>query len=152
VKRMVLLAVAALLLVSAPAGAQLNAVGPRLGISSKPDQFVMGGQLEFGPFSKSFTITPNLELGFGDDVTTVQMNADGNYHFDIQETWNPYVGMGLGLAFYDGDGGSQTEFGANIIGGLRFKLRDASAIFTELRIGIADLPDLKVVAGWNFPL
>ena len=152
-KRVVLLVVAALLLASAPTDAQLNAAGVRLGFSSNPDQFVMGGQLEFGPFSKSFTFVPSLELGLGDDITTIQLNGDGYYHFDIQgESWNPYAGMGLGLAFYDWDGGSETEFGANLIGGVRFKLQSASTIFTELRIGIADIPDFKVIAGWNFPM
>lgn len=151
--RVVLFVIAALLVASTPAAAQLNSAGFRAGISSDPDQFVMGGQLEFGPFARNFTVVPSLELGFGDNITTFQFNGDGYYHFDVRDpSWNPYVGMGLALAFYDWDGGSQTEFGANINGGVRFKLQNASAIFAELRIGIADIPELKVVGGWNFPL
>lgn len=156
-KRVVLPAIAALLLASTPAAAQLNMGGPRFGFSSDPDQVVLGGQLEFGPYDRSFTFTPNLEIGLGDDLTTIQFNADGNYHFDVGETWNPYVGAGFALAFYDWDSNgrgedSETDFGANLIGGVRFKLRNASAVFAEMRIGVADVADLKLIGGWNFPL
>ncbi|HKA25513.1 MAG TPA: hypothetical protein VKF80_11085, partial [Candidatus Eisenbacteria bacterium] len=67
--------------------------------------------------------------------------------------WNPYVGGGIGIAFFDYDNdGSDTELGVNLLGGLRFRQKNGSHLFTELRLGIGDpYPDAKVIVGWNFP-
>jgi opacity protein-like surface antigen len=158
VKRLFLLAAAALLLTSGTAAAQVSDAGGRIGFSVDPDQFAMGGQLEFGPFERNFMIVPSLELGVGDHVTTIQPNIDVDYHFDVHESWNPYAGFGLGIAFYDWGSryapfdGSDTEVGANLIGGLRFRQVDRRQIFTEMRIGVGDIPSLKILAGMNFSL
>ena len=154
----VFLTAAVLTLAAAATAAAQNQVGPRLGLSINPDQFVLGGQLTV-PFSEpNLLFAPNVEIGFGDNVTTFQVNGDVAYHFnEVGPNWNPYVGAGLGLIVIDfndnfpGDN-SDTELGVNIIGGLRFKNRSGSNLFTELRLGIGDLPDAKVMVGWNFPM
>src|SRR5262245_13859363 len=157
VKRLAV-AVAALTLVGASlASAQSTVsqeVGPRLGLSINPDQFVVGGQMQFPLDPQGLAISPSLELGVGDDVTTVALNADLYYHFDTAgPNWNPYLGGGLGIVFFDADngGGSDTELGVNIVGGLRFRQKNGSHLFTELRLGIGDIPDAKIMVGWNFP-
>lgn len=130
-----------------------TAIGPRVGVSSSPDQLVLGGQLDLGEIAPDLTLTPNLELGFGDDITVVQLNGDLHYHFLIQGSpWRPYAGGGLGIAFYDADRASDTEVGLNVILGAIVPTRSGSRFFTELKLGIADLPDLKLLVGWNFAL
>lgn len=153
----VALAVAILTLMGASlASAQSEEIGPRIGLSINPDQFVIGGQLHF-PLNdpRGLGIDPSLELGVGDDITTIQFNGDVMYHFEnAGPRWNPYVGAGLGIAFFDANngGGSDTETGVNLIGGLRFRQRSGSHLFTELRLGVADVPDAKIIVGWNFPM
>jgi hypothetical protein len=138
--------------------ASVNEIGPRVGLSINPDQFVIGGQMNL-PLENThgLAISPNIELGVGDHQTTIQLNGDLDYHFANQgPTWNPYIGAGLGIAFFnfnsDVGGGSNSEIGVNLIGGIRFHQHNGSHLFTELRVGLGDIPDAKVMVGWNFPM
>ena len=157
-QRLLLLLVAAGVLAAAPVSAQMVSIGPRLGASIDPDQFVIGGQMHFGPVADNLFVSPNVEIGFGDDITTIQLNADLHYVFTPNNQLHPYVGGGIGFAFYefdsDGQGNgddSETEVGANLVGGLRFMSSGrTSHFFTELRLGLGDVPDLKLIGGWNF--
>ena len=130
--------------------------GPRVGVSIDPDQFVFGGQLNFTDVAPHVTINPNIELGFGDDATVIALNGDGLYHFDIDNSdWSPYAGAGIGINFWSVDvpgGGdnSDTEIGLNIIVGAAVPTKSGSEFFGELRFGAGDIPDLKVMVGWNF--
>src|SRR5262245_55665014 len=80
-----------------PAAAAADALfGPRIGISSSPDQLVLGGQVECPEFAEHLTVDPNVELGFLDHVTTIALNSDFDYHFQISNSeWTPYAGLGL---------------------------------------------------------
>jgi opacity protein-like surface antigen len=135
-----------------------TAIGPRVGISTDPDQLVLGGQLDLGEIAPDLTFTPNIELGFGDDITTIQMNGDFHWHFAVQGSpWRPYVGGGIGVAHYNVDLGpfgdfSTTEVGANLIGGAIVPTQSGSRFFVEVKFGLGDLPDLKALVGWNFKL
>ena len=153
--KLLALAVATLTLTGASlASAQNNEIGPRVGLGINPDQFVIGGQMNFPLEPHGLAISPNVELGVGDHTTTIQLNADLDYHFaNAGPNWNPYVGGGIGIAFFDYDNdGSDTELGVNLLGGLRFRQKNGSHLFTELRLGIGDpYPDAKVMVGWNFP-
>ena len=152
-------AIAALVLVAPPRPAAAAAAGtefgPRIGISSDPDQMVLGGQLEFPEFAPHMTVDPNLELGFLDNRTVVSMNADFFYHFTIQNSaWEPYAGMGLGLNVTQFDSSvnrlSETNAGANLVLGAGVPTRTGNRFFGELRAGLGDIPSLKIMAGWNF--
>lgn len=151
------LAVAALTLAGATlASAQTEEIGPRVGLSINPDQFVVGGQIQF-PLTqpRGLAISPGLELGVGDNVTVIEINTDVLYHFeDAGPRWNPYVGGGLGIAFFDASHSdfSETDLGVNLLGGLRFRQSNGSHLFTELRLGVGDVPDAKILVGWNFPM
>lgn len=157
-KCLILCAALALLPVAAMAQPIATAFGPRIGVSTGPDQLALGGQLELGELAPDLTFMPNLEFGFGDNVTTVQINGDVHYHFQIQgSVWRPYVGGGIGIAFYNFDAGrfgdhSDTEVGANLIVGAIAPTRSGSRFFSELKLGVGDLPDLKLLVGWNFKL
>lgn len=143
--------------VSARADTGVLAMGPRVGFSVDPDQIVFGGQLQVGPVAPRLTFDPSLDLGFGDDVTVIAMNFDFHYHFDLRDTdWRPYVGPGIGIAFYEFDreppfrDDSETEVGGSIVVGTDVRTRGGSDFFGEFRLGVGDIPDLKLMVGWNF--
>ena len=157
-RRILLLCVLALLApAAANAAVAVTGFGPRIGISSNPDQVVFGGQMQIGDIAPSLTFDPGLEFGFGDDVTTIAFNFDLKYHFALQTSqWKPYVGLGIGVDIFSFDlppplrDESITETGGNAIIGVGVPTRAGSNFFTEARVGIGDLPDLKIMAGWNF--
>ncbi|MGH7742446.1 MAG: hypothetical protein ACRENS_10535 [Candidatus Eiseniibacteriota bacterium] len=135
------------------------AFGPRIGISSSPDQFVVGGQLMFPDFAPQLAAVPSVELGFLDHVTTIAINGDFVYHFKIQNSqWVPYAGAGAALVVtqYDSDKypntDSSTDAGMNLILGAEVPTRTGNKFFGEFRIGVGSIPSLKLIAGWNFPL
>jgi hypothetical protein len=123
-------------------------------MSVDPDQFVAGGQMFLGPLASNLYLSPSLEFGFGDDVTIVQVNGDLVYVLKESGSLHPYFGGGVGLAFADADNaGSDTNVGANLFGGLRFARGDReSHFFVEGRFGIGDLPEFKILGGWNFAM
>jgi len=128
-----------------------SGVGPRVGFSVDPDQLVLGGQMIVGEVAPNLTFDPNLELGFGDDVTVVAANFDLHYHFDVPDmTWRPYAGFGLGINFIDWDGGDETEVGGNVILGAGVPTSAGNRFFGELKFGLGDIPELKLMVGWNF--
>lgn len=153
--RRLLLAFSLCALLPAAALAQLRTgIGPRVGISVDPDQLLLGGQAIIGEIAPNVTFDPSLELGFGDEVTTLAANFDLHYHFDIENvTWRPYAGFGADIVFFDADNaGSDTEVGGGIILGAGAPTSSGNRFFGELKFGLGDVPDLKIVVGWNFKM
>ena len=155
------LALAALLAITALTAARAadagTLFGPRIGVSFDPDQLVVGGQLEFPEFAPHITVDPNLELGFFDNRTTISMNADFYYHFAVKgSSWTPYAGLGLGLNITqwasDINAESETDAGANLVGVASVPTRSGNRFFGELRVGLGDIPSVKIMAGWNFTM
>jgi hypothetical protein len=145
---------------SAHAGtAVVGGLGPRVGFSTDPDQIVFGGQLIIGEIAPSLTFDPDVEFGFGDDVTVVALNLDLHYHFAIQgSSWRPYVGAGAGINFIEVDvpppfeDVSDTEVGGNLIIGAGVPTTAGNRFFGEMKLGLGDIPDLKLLVGWNFKI
>ena len=141
-------------------GTLTSGVGPRIGFSSDPDQFLVGGQLTLGPVAPSLTFDPSLELGFGDNLTVIAVNLDLHYHFNTNTTWRPYVGAGATINWVDFDNDfygsgreSDTRAGGGIVVGVGAPTGSGNRFFTELKLGLSsDVPDLKLVAGWNFKM
>lgn len=139
---------------AAAAGSSQAAFGPRIGISTSPDQLVVGGQLVFPEFAPHVAAMPNVELGFLDNETTIALNGDLAYHFVVKSsTWKPYAGAGIALVITQPENGdSFTDAGMNLILGTDVPTRTGNKFFGEFRIGIGDISSLKVIAGWNFPM
>jgi hypothetical protein len=130
------------------------AFGPRIGISSSPDQLVVGGQLVFPDFAPQLSAVPSVELGFLDNETTVAINGDLIYHFVVRSsTWKPYAGAGAALEVSQPENGdSSTDAGMNLIVGADVPTRTGNRFFGEFRIGVGDISSLKIMVGWNFPM
>jgi hypothetical protein len=151
-------ALVALIATAASAAETVNGWGPRIGASVSPDQLTFGAQLHFGEVAPNTTLDPNLEIGVGDNQTTVQPNFDLLYHLDVTSTWKPYLGGGVGLAFVSwdehdpGEDHSATNFGVNFIAGVEAPTKGGNRFFAEARFGMGDLASVKFMAGWNFKM
>lgn len=156
-KRIFLCAMAALVLGAGAAHADTS-WGLRGGATFDPDQVHVGVHLNGGELFTDGWFIPNVEIGFGDDLTLIALNPELVYKFDRRNRshWGFYVGAGLGLNFYSWDdhGGpgdnSDTDLGLNILGGMSRRLSAGNEFFLELKLGAADSPDAKITAGFNF--
>ena len=135
-----------------PAG--FHGIGPRVGFTINPDQIHVGGHIDFGDISDNLMMLPNLEIGFGDNVTTVAPSFELDYRFRSDwGVWTPYLGGGVGPIFYSfNHGNSSSKLGLY----LQFGVGKGSSgsesghFFIEGKLGLADAPDAKATVGWTF--
>lgn len=143
---------------AAAQGIMASGIGPRVGFSADPDQLVVGGQLTFAEVAPNLSFDPNLEIGLGDDLLLFGFNFDLHYHFETNTTWRPYLGGGVGINYIDfdddrfGNADSDTEVGGQVILGAGAPTRSGNRFFGELKLGLGDVPDLKMLVGWNFKM
>lgn len=129
--------------------------GPRIGLSLNPDQVHFGAHLDFGNFARHVRFQPNVELGFGDDVKLLTLNAEVAYRFSSTwDIWTPYLGGGVGVNIASVDTGgknvSQTDMGVNLLGGIEKGLSNGDRFFIEGKVSLNDVPDAKIAVGWTF--
>jgi hypothetical protein len=135
-----------------PAG--YHGIGPRVGFTINPDQIHVGGHVDFGDLANNLMILPNIEVGFGEDLTTVAPSFELDYRFRSDwGVWTPYLGGGIGPVFYSHkNGGSSSDLGLYLQFGVA-KGRSGSHsghFFIEGKLGMADAPDFKATVGWTF--
>ncbi len=124
--------------------------GLRAGFSLDPDDFLIGGQYTFAPLSEGLYLVPSAEVGFG-DITMIAGNLDLQYRFKSSSSPKFYAGGGMTLNYFDYEGGSSTDFGGSILGGLMLpEKKNGKQIFFEVKFGLGDVPDAKFIAGLNF--
>lgn len=120
-----------------------------------PDQFYFGGHLALGPLVERLWFRPNLEIGIGNNRTTVGFNGEFTYWFPPfrNSQWSPYVGAGpaLNLIRFDEDRFGQrdtaAEGGFNILLGVGHR----NGLFAEFKVGALHSPDIKIGVGYSFP-
>jgi len=134
--------------------AGLHGIGPRVGFTINPDQVHFGGHIDFGDLAPNLMMLTNLEIGVGDNLTTVAPSFELDYRFsDDWGVWTPYLGGGLGPIFYSWKhGNNSSDFGAY----MQFGIGKGSAgnrsghFFIEGKLGLIDAPDFKATVGWTF--
>lgn len=125
--------------------------GGRAGFSVNPDQFTIGAYAKLGNVSKMFKFRPSVDFGFGDSVFSVLGNADAQVDFvDVNGSYKPFAGGGLGLAYYDFDGGDASEIGINVYGGVERNFGTYNTGYVEARVGIDEMPDFKITFGYGW--
>jgi hypothetical protein len=132
----------------------VHGIGPRVGLTINPDQFHVGAHLDLGDLTNNLMMQPNVEIGFGDNVTTVAPSFELDYRFRSDwGVWTPYLGGGVGPVFYSTKHGhSSSELGVYLQFGIG-KGRSGSQsghFFVEGKLGLADAPDFKATVGWTF--
>ena len=158
-RRILFATVVALVLVPALAFADSNVGyrgwGPRLGVTSNPDQIHFGLHMDFGNFAEHVRFQPNFELGIGDGLTLAALNFESAYRFSSSSAWSPYLGGGLGVNMWGSENRglrdhTDTDLGVNLLGGVEKSLSDGDRFFTEAKFGLDDAPDFKLTMGWTF--
>jgi hypothetical protein len=128
--------------------------GPRVGLTVNPDQVHFGGHIDFGDLADNLMILPNIEIGFGDNLTTIAPSFELDYRFRSDwGAWTPYLGGGIGPVFYSAKhGGSSSEFGlyAQFGIGKGSSRNENGHFFLEGKLGLIDAPDFKATIGWTF--
>ena len=129
-------------LFATPARAQ--GAGVRAGVQADPDQFYFGAHAETTPLIDRLTFRPNLEIGVGNDFTTLGFNFEFAYHFPSTKPWNVYVGGGPALVTARHRGASSSGGGFNLLVGVQH----SKGLFTEVKIGSVDSPSFKFGVGY----
>jgi len=122
--------------------------GLRGGLTVDPDQFYFGGHLETPPLIDRLYFRPNVEVGFGDDLTLIGANMEFVYKFPSRGGWGIYAGGGPALNVYmvDDADDSDTDAGLNLLVGVE----NSRGLFFEFKMGAVDSPDFKFGVGWTF--
>ncbi|MFH2055234.1 MAG: hypothetical protein ABIJ61_04695 [bacterium] len=132
----------------------VHGAGLRAGFTINPDQFHVGGHLDLGDLAYNLMMQPNVEIGFGDNVTTVAPSFELDYRFRSDwGAWTPYFGGGVGPVFYSTKhGNSASELGVYLQFGIGKGHAGAKSghFFLEGKLGLADAPDFKATVGWTF--
>jgi len=119
-------------------------VGLQAGLSVDPDDFLIGVHFRSRDLAENLYVVPSVEAGFG-DVTMIAGNLDAHYQFKTSSDLRPYVGGGITVNWFDFDGGSDTEVGGSILGGIDLTPK----IYFETKIGLGDVPDWKFLVGFH---
>jgi hypothetical protein len=149
-----LLAILMLGLLSAGVFAQGGA-GLRGGVSIDPEQAFIGAHFDAGPLVDRLWFRPNLELGFGDNRTTVALNGEFAYWLALADTdWRLYAGAGPSIIIYrfDSDFRPRMADRTRARGGLNFLvgMGHPGGFFGELKVGAIDSPRVKLTVGYTF--
>ena len=77
-----------------PSGASAQGgAGVRAGVSASPGQFYLGAHYDTGYLFEHLSFRPNLEVGLGDNHTTVAANFEFAYWFPVRnKPYSVYVG------------------------------------------------------------
>jgi len=155
-KKVVVLMVALCLAATAAVAGEVTG-GIRGGVTFDPDQVHVGAHLYAGEMFPHGYFVPNIEIGFGDNLTLVALNPELVYRFERVRgaDWGFYAGGGLGINFYNWDSSrhgddDDTELGLNLLGGATRGLSGGNELFFEVKFGVADSPEGKLTVGLTF--
>lgn len=155
------LGAAAAALVLCAAGSSARAVnyegwGVRGGFSSDPEQFVIGMHMQLSEIADYFRITPNVDIGFGDDLTVLTLNPDASYEVPVGGAGSFYFGGTLSLVYAkfdnapEGADDDDTDFGIAGLIGWNLPVEER-AVALDLKLGLTDeYPDLKLMVAYTF--
>lgn len=137
--------------------------GPRVGLSSDPDQVVGGVQFDLGEFTRNLRFQPSAELAVGDDMVAFFGNVMSAYYFPVKGSVTPYAGAQVTawLLDFDGDGpgnngndefddGFNTEVGLAALGGIETRFSGGTRFLAELQVELTHHPEIKLMVGWTF--
>lgn len=131
---------------ASPAYAQAS-VGPRGGVSGEPDQFHIGGHIESPDLGHRVTFRPNVEVGFGSDLTLIAVNLELIHYMPLKGSrWQVYAGGGVGSNFALADEDNTMSGVLNAV----FGLQHDAGLFAEMKVGMD--PSVKITVGYSMKL
>jgi hypothetical protein len=134
----------------------VSGAGGKLGYAS-PENLdgtaMVGGHVELEESGNRLHLVPNLMYWKVDRVSDVNPNLDVYYHFRPEGEPSPYLGGGVGLNRNHSEltDRSETNVGANVIGGMRFPSRSSSnSYFVEGRFTASEVSQVALMGGITF--
>jgi hypothetical protein len=126
-------------------------VGVRAGVSADPAQFYFGGHAAFGPVVDKLWFRPNIEVGVGNNLTLIALNAEFTYWVPLRkDPWNVYLGGGPAANIFSFGGvrnrNTDVQPGFNFVMGIAQR----TGLFSEIKIGAIDSPSFKFGIGYTF--
>jgi len=125
--------------------AEIHDLGGRLGIRLDPDQVVLGGHATLWTPGENVRLVGVPSLGFGDDVTLLDLAADVHFVFresPVAERTYFYVGAGPDLSSAWVSVGDDTEndvdLGITLLGGVESVAPGRTGWFGEFRVRLDD--------------
>ena len=132
-----------------PSPAAAQAPGVRGGVSVDPDQFYVGGHYETGPLVDRLHFKPNIELGFGDDITLFAINFEFVYKIHDAARLDALRRRRTGRQLLLVRRQSTTAIPSRASTRCSAR-RPRGGLFFEVKFGAIDSPDLKFGVGWSF--
>ena len=144
-----------ILLICLPLSAMAQqSVGVRAGVSADPDQFLFGGHLETAPLLERLVFRPNAEIGVGDGLVIIGLNFEFAFKIGLDDqAWTRTSARVLPST------SSTAAIAAGVAVTTRASKEDSTfssvskhdgGLFTELKVGALDSPDLKFIVGYAF--
>ena len=116
------------------------AIGPRIGVADKGENFFLGGQMEIGPLLGRATLVPGLDFGLEDAKSTTGLLDLRLYLLPLPETGiRIYGAAGPGFLL-----SPSTEVGLSLALGLHIPMKGQRRYNLEYRWSSGALPNHKV--------
>jgi hypothetical protein len=137
------------LLLAGAAQAQTHSMhlGPRLSYQFDYEEFGIGAQFSV-PISSHLEFYPSFDVFFTNPSSLWSLNADVKWRVAPASASWLYIGSGLNLLEYGGNG---SDVGLNLFGGVE-SLKGRVHPFAELRLIVNENSTGQVSAGLNFTL
>ena len=121
--------------------------GLRGGFGLDPDQFVVGAQFSLGQKFHFFRVVPSVDLGLGDNMTSIDFNVDLLLRLIAEDiSFGIYGGIGPTLAYLDSKkADSKWRLGLSTVAGTQLPLSRKVATNIEGRFGIGKIPDFRLL-------
>lgn len=131
----------------------LSGIGGKIGFANPDDlesTTMWGAHAEFERPGSRLHLMPNVMYWNEDGVRDLSANFDVYHHFGPEGTVTPYLGAGVGMNFYDFEGGGdETDLGFNVMGGLKLP-GPSSHYFIEGRYSASEFSQFALLGGVTF--
>lgn len=132
------------------AQAQRPHIGAHLSYNFDAEKFGIGAQFSY-PVARRIEIYPSFDYYFVDAGSLWQLNGDFKYNLREEHNWF-YLGAGLAVARASVGGFSDTNIGANLLGGLETLIWKKVHPYLEGRLTLSDNTAFQLAGGLNITI
>ena len=127
--------------------------GARVGVFFDAESAFVGGEAVID-LTEDWSFVPNVEYVFIDNGSQFNFNFDFQYHIRTDSRFEFWAGAGPAIIHVDPENellDSETDFGANLFGGVGFPLRDARILpYVQPKLILADNVEFVLAFGVRF--
>ena len=149
-RTLLVLAALPLICAAAPARADDAIFGVRVGYYTDAEEAFVGAEF-LARLAPRVYLNPNVEYIFTEGSTYMTFNADFHYDFPSRRSAFFWLGAGLAVIYVDPDGSasSDTDVGANFLGGVGFKSGSVIPYF-QVKLIAKDDTEVALAVGLRF--